>query len=209
MNVLFDSRAGILELFARLHKLVTDNNTPINPYTVVHTGDDYLRAQRIGIEPIGTINNYLRDNWNNFDISRQNIARIEETYLKKPFNYITTIDYVLHCAKDEEIKKKYFVGYFNFYNTIFSETTFNIFISEVIVGLWNYIPYLLCKHYNIRYMGFTNIRLADRFSFINDEFNTIPQLKDKCFSSTNSVPNGDVIRIINKITIQKKQPTYT
>lgn len=209
MNLLFDSRAGILELFVRMHKSIAYARNDYNPVTVVHNIFEEKRSVELGVNPSAVISTFLKENWNMFDISRKNIARIEETYLQTSFNYIIAIDRILSNGKDSESNKKYFVGYFEFFRKIMEDNMIDIYVSEVVVGLWNYIPYLLCNKFKIKYMGISSIRVDDRFNFITDEYHTIFKLKELYQSSECLSWNKDSTNGIKKLSSDNKQPAYT
>lgn len=124
------------------------------------------------------IEDYLKTNWNNFDIT--SISTAEEKYtIDSLWRLFYSDRFLINFSYEDSVK--FIVGHIKFYEEVFEKEKPDYFINEPVAIFSAYIEYYIGKFYNVQYYGFQVGRLEtnSKIFLIKDPFQMNFKLDEK------------------------------
>ncbi len=211
MNLCFDSRAGIDEVFKLIIKKLK-NRKGINITCAVHNAFEAKVHKRLGINVEYVLEDYLRTNWDRLPADTRQIKSYEQMYhFEVPLWQMIYSDRHLR-NKNKSYVYKTITGMIQWWEQIIEDKSPDFIVSETVVGMWNYIPYVLCKSGKCRFAGLLPLRLIDRFYITDDLFGHSASLEQEYQRVKTEVlteqEQKKVSDFIEKFIHYPKQPYY-
>lgn len=129
-------------------------------------------------EKVFQFEKWIKENWNDIDISYNNLVRLAKKYPKsnlmkilyseREYNFYPKYFRVKPISYEEQLK--YLVGCFCAFENFFDRYNINYFISELPTGLPHSVVYSICKKRAIRHISLRSSKLLDGIVMCDQDF---------------------------------------
>jgi hypothetical protein len=208
ITVLFDSRASFLDRQSLMHLYFQKNpEIKVRPVSVFHDHISYNKYKYL--ENTELLSNYWEPGYRKY--SKSILSGIEEKYGIINFWNIVASDRFIRNWKEDKIVEQ--ISFYIFaWESIIEKYKPEYVVSETVTGLWNYLLFLICKHYNIKYLSIQTTKNTGRYYYSTDQFgswkefeNLYKELLQKGFSQNEIKVATD---FIEKFRRQQLVPPY-
>jgi hypothetical protein len=158
LNIILDSRNIYSILNKKIYDYIEKYFRELHPILVFH---NKIEALSFSNYEKYILNDYYKESINKF--SKIKLIEKMNYYEMYEINLIILIDRFLQKIKSKDRIDKYIFYYIYSWEKIFQLTQPNIFFSEPVVGLWNYIPFKICKKNKIKYIGIVPTKIKKGF----------------------------------------------
>ena len=169
-NVCFYSRSVNTKIFSFLGKKLEEKGYK-TCYIIHQEKEKTILEDTKCRNNIYNITYFIESNWkNNALLASIDLSQIEQDYgIESLWSIYYTDRFLIYYTYEESIK--FIKLHILFYLEIIKKEKINFFVYENISHFSSYIFFLLGKHHNVRYIGFSEARnFADKkFYFTNDE----------------------------------------
>lgn len=175
------SRGKYLDLYTELAKyMVSTNISEFRLSSVTHSEQDKekLLGKYNFNNRVYSLNSYLQENWNSFDISTNTLIQLESKYGFPSLSSYMLGDYFIVKPNYQQMLRL-MVGYIRFFEDYFEREKPDYFVNEKGSSTSTNVAWAVCQRYNVTSLCFVKVPIEKSFYISPNRLGFPTQLQEE------------------------------
>ncbi|OGV22124.1 MAG: hypothetical protein A2499_03240 [Stygiobacter sp. RIFOXYC12_FULL_38_8] len=205
INICWFARSGDLDFFAKIASHLESLNSEVKSYFVCDTNGEKRKLKDEYNVNSMVLSEYIQ----NFDRTNKVSCGDLNEYMKKyqllPFRKLVLSEMFMKKYNDEKLIQ-YLVGLISFWEKVINDNNIHYVISEIPSILPNNVLWLVCKKFNVEFIGFSIAGINEK-TLISDNFNgNLLGLKELFYSVKVSIDSVNYKKAVDYYERMKRNP---